>query len=325
MSNGDGEMPGLLSHFSGGGGDATTPPTSASLRSPPRRVFCDRKRLANHKRRKWGRARNERRQVGPTGGKETSRVTRSVHHRAVRPPGRVRRRARSSHLHSAPSGGQPRSDRSFQCLLRTLAEALDALMSGQIMTAMDIIRQRFRAVEASVLEQGGWGVARHHEVVPETRVISVTPGLRAMMAAAERQSHRLRQDLWKRSRDPHYKPMERLSELRKESGRSQSAWHRRRSAQCSGPNRVEGKGKEQRQRKRQRRQSKEDRAPRVSNGNGPRRGWLGDLIGGMSPDEGPYIGRSKSVLVGQQGWGNPWKVNDASLLPSKMLSTSMGR
>ena len=90
--------------------------------------------------------------------------------------------------------------------LRTLAEALDALMSGQIMTAMDIIGQQCRAVETSILEEGGWGVARHLEVVPETRVSSVTPGLRAMMAAEERQSHRVRQDLWKRPRDPHRKP-----------------------------------------------------------------------------------------------------------------------
>ena len=49
--------------------------------------------------------------------------------------------------------------------LRTLAEALGALMSRQIMTAMDIICQRFRAVETSILEEGGWGVARHLEVV----------------------------------------------------------------------------------------------------------------------------------------------------------------
>ena len=67
---------------------------------------------------------------------------------------------------------------------------------------MGIIGQRFRAVESSVLEEGGWNVAWHLEVVPETRVSSVTPGLRAMMAVAERQSHRLKQ---KRPRDPHWR------------------------------------------------------------------------------------------------------------------------
>ena len=43
---------------------------------------------------------------------------------------------------------------------RTLAETLDALLSGQTMTAMHFIGQLFRAVEASVLEEGGWNVAQ---------------------------------------------------------------------------------------------------------------------------------------------------------------------
>ena len=97
--------------------------------------------------------------------------------------------------------------------LRTLAEALDALTSGQIMTAMDIIGQRFRATEASILEESGWSVARHLEVVPETRVSSVTPGLRAKMAAVERQSRRLKQDPWRRPR-PALEAMERVCERR---------------------------------------------------------------------------------------------------------------
>ena len=44
--------------------------------------------------------------------------------------------------------------------LRTLAEALDALMSGQIMAAMDIIGQRFRASEhrSSKKADGAWRV-----------------------------------------------------------------------------------------------------------------------------------------------------------------------
>ena len=40
----------------------------------------------------------------------------------------------------------------------------------------------------------------------------------------------------------------------------------------------------------------------MSSDNRPRRGWLGDLTGGMLPDDGLYIARSKSVLGGQQGW-----------------------
>ena len=74
------------------------------------------------------------------------------------------------------------------------------------MTAMDIIGQRFRALESTILEERGWSVARHVELVPETRASLVTPGLRAMMAAAERQCTRLKQDLWRRPRGPHWRP-----------------------------------------------------------------------------------------------------------------------
>ena len=132
---------------------------------------------------------------------------------------------------------------------------------------MDIIGQRFRAVETSVLEEGGWGVARHLEVVPETRVSSVTPGLRATVAAAERQSRRLRHDLWKRPRDSHWKP-----------------WIEYPNSRRSHSSAV----------KKQRRPPKEGRASRVSNDKGPRRGWLGDLIGGILPDDGLYVDRSRT-------------------------------
>ena len=53
---------------------------------------------------------------------------------------------------------------------------------------------RERHYRAAVPRRRGIGPRRgrmHLEVVPETRVSSGTPGLRAMMAAAERQSHRL--------------------------------------------------------------------------------------------------------------------------------------
>ena len=51
--------------LAGGGGDATT----------PRRVFCERMRRANHKRRKLRRVRNEGRYAGPTGGKRSTIVS----------------------------------------------------------------------------------------------------------------------------------------------------------------------------------------------------------------------------------------------------------
>ena len=79
------EMSGLLGRLAGGGGDAMTPPASASLRSPEATSDESGAELGM---RDDTRVRQE-----------TSRVTRSVHHCAFRPPGRVRprrRRAQSS-------------------------------------------------------------------------------------------------------------------------------------------------------------------------------------------------------------------------------------
>ena len=140
------------------------PPASASQRSPPRRVFSERKRRANDKRRKWSRARNERRYEGPTGGKEASRVTRSVR------PGH--RRARSSRQHSAPGGEVPRS----RVAGARQTEVSSAENFGGSLGRTDEWAGNDRgAVGASVLEDGGWSVARHLEVIPETKVSSVTP------------------------------------------------------------------------------------------------------------------------------------------------------
>ena len=159
------------------------------------------------------------------------------------------------------------------------------------MTAMDIIGQRFRAVETSILEAGGCCVPCHLQVVPETRVSSVTPGLRAMMAAEERQSHQVRQHLWKRPRDPHWKPWIEHPN----SSRSQGDVNQPGSADdlssAVDPNRVEGEEKDQRQTKKQRQHSKEVRPPKVSNDKGPRRGLLGDLTDIILPDDGATIGK----------------------------------
>ena len=53
-------------------------------------------------------------------------------------------------------------------------QPLHALMSGQILAAMGIIEQRFRASKASFLEDDKESVPRHHEVVPEARGLSWT-------------------------------------------------------------------------------------------------------------------------------------------------------
>ena len=56
----------------------------------------------------------------------------------------------------------------------------------------------------------------------------------------------------------------------------------------------------------------------MSNGSGSRRGWLWDLTEGILPDDGLCIGTSGTVPGGQQGWGDPWKVN-GSLRSQKVV------
>ena len=63
--------------------------------------------------------------------------------------------------------------------MRTLAETIDALMEGDALRAGDLLIQRFKALETSVVD-GTWSRARHHELIPEEGV--------ALASAAERQA-----------------------------------------------------------------------------------------------------------------------------------------
>ena len=54
--------------------------------------------------------------------------------------------------------------------LQSLAEVVDLLMRGRVASAGDLLIQRFRAVEASALEEGGWSLARHLELLPDAGV-----------------------------------------------------------------------------------------------------------------------------------------------------------
>lgn len=49
--------------------------------------------------------------------------------------------------------------------LVTLCTCLDLLMSGESVRCMDVLTQRLKAVEASVLD-GNWNLARHYELIP---------------------------------------------------------------------------------------------------------------------------------------------------------------
>ena len=128
--------------------------------------------------------------------------------RRTAPPGAASRGLRS--------GGRGASERSGGCLsrysseaecgeqaqlqglreLQSSAEAVDLLMGGRVASAIDVLIQRFRAVEAASLEEGGWSVARHLEVLPEAAVSTMSSGLRVK---AEQARLRQRQGHWKRS------------------------------------------------------------------------------------------------------------------------------
>lgn len=67
---------------------------------------------------------------------------------------------------------------------KTLAYIADAIIQGRIPQALDILTQRFKALEASALpDSGGWMVARHLELVPESQ--TGVSGLRELEAATQ--------------------------------------------------------------------------------------------------------------------------------------------
>ena len=72
--------------------------------------------------------------------------------------------------------------------LRTLAEAIDLIVDGQVARAGDMLMQRFRAVEFSHLE--GWDAASRLEVIAPSSVSSVPSGMREAIAREHRAEKR---------------------------------------------------------------------------------------------------------------------------------------
>ena len=57
--------------------------------------------------------------------------------------------------------------------LETLAATLDALVEGDLDQVGDLLASRFKAVEAAT-QEGNWNVARHFELLGDTRVSTAT-------------------------------------------------------------------------------------------------------------------------------------------------------
>lgn len=65
--------------------------------------------------------------------------------------------------------------------LRTLAEALDLLLEGQLPELGDLLTQRFKSVETAALESN-WDLAKHFELIPAPGVSAVSDSERAIAA-----------------------------------------------------------------------------------------------------------------------------------------------
>ena len=75
--------------------------------------------------------------------------------------------------------------------LRTLAEAMDALLAGNIGKAADFLMQRFKAVELAATDTAGWHAASHLELIPEMRASASSIHVRELAAKALLRQDRL--------------------------------------------------------------------------------------------------------------------------------------
>ena len=73
---------------------------------------------------------------------------------------------------------------------KTLALILDLLMAGDLAGLGDVAVQRFKALESAVGD-GGWTMARHHELIPSQEVGLSTDAERSVVARSELQRVRL--------------------------------------------------------------------------------------------------------------------------------------
>ena len=78
--------------------------------------------------------------------------------------------------------------------LRTLAKALDLMLSGRQAEACDVLMQRFQAVECAD-QEGTWSTARHLELIGDTRVSSSNDRQRRLALQLEKSEVRYKKDL----------------------------------------------------------------------------------------------------------------------------------
>ena len=77
--------------------------------------------------------------------------------------------------------------------------ALDAILAGQLKQSLDLLMQRFKAVEAS-FQEGGWNTTKHLEIIPPSAASLTREDERHMAARSELQAVKLRESLAKLQR-----------------------------------------------------------------------------------------------------------------------------
>ena len=110
--------------------------------------------------------------------------------------------------------------------LRTVAEVLDCILNGRIPEAGDILMQRFRALETAATD-GTWELAKHMELIPDTRVSSVPMGMRREALQRENLLRKLHGGgrRWERSNYDAHWPTNRLPHQASNSEPSEGAKH----------------------------------------------------------------------------------------------------
>eukprot|EP00438_Fugacium_kawagutii_P030018 Skav212009 [mRNA] locus=C8996354:51:968:- [translate_table: standard] len=92
--------------------------------------------------------------------------------------------------HPPQKMGVMRSQRELQ----TLAMSVDEILAGRPQRALDLLLQRFKAIEAS-FHEGGWNTARHLELIPQSAAMMSREDERQRAAKAELEHMKLKEKL----------------------------------------------------------------------------------------------------------------------------------
>lgn len=80
--------------------------------------------------------------------------------------------------------------------LVTLATALDELLASRTLHTLDILMQRFKALEAAI-QDGHWNLARHYELIPVTGAMLSREEERELATKAEVRQLKLKEAITK--------------------------------------------------------------------------------------------------------------------------------